>query len=761
MKVFVKISVLLIIITILASAAVFLTSAASVKHPVAYLKTAGVVVRSGPGTGYKAKATSSKKTKVLLVSGKRYNKYWYKVKLPSGKKGYVYKKYLKIPKNQLYISASATVYVGYKAKYSSLLNSTGKTPKWKSSDSSVASIDSKGIITPLKPGKVTIKVKAGSKAFYSTLTVKNASVKLSKNLSSMLTEDKLSLSVSCKKKVSWKSSNTSVATVENGVVTAIKPGQAVIKAKSRSGAAKCVVTVKQRVLSFTADKKTAYVGCRVKLIASNGAHPYTYTSSNTKAFTVDSRGIATAVAKGSSVITCKSGALSAKITLKAKSGTAVNISHKSGEVKAGMTYYIKSSTSSVKWKSYDTSIATVSSGYITTKKPGIVIVTAYTSKGASDCVVEVKPAEPVRFAYTSENSAMKNSTVTFYAITDTSRTSVKFKIAPPSGLKYWLKASSKTTSNGRYIWKASKKLTTAGNYSIKAYSKTSSSSWATSDGGTASVFVNTASSVNSTNTSQKRASTALIRDIATFEGFLSVVTDDPLVVNAPTVGYGRVVYAGTSFYNGMTKDEAFAYLVRTVNDSGYNSRVNKILTDNKISCNQHQFDALVCFSYNLGIYAITNHEDLIGTLQNSYGKESYKNTGFVNAAGVVLRKSASDSSASVKTLSAGAYVTVQETDGSWYKVLLSDKKTTGYIKKSRLVMRTTDTSKRNLNNVSLSAFKTFLNYHHASSKCIKGLLYRRVDELELFMFGDYTCDGKSNKYKISYKCSKDSSFTFG
>ena len=39
-----------------------------------------------------------------------------------------------------------------------------------------------------------------------------------------------------------------------------------------------------------------------------------------------------------------------------------------------------------------------------------------------------------------------------------------------------------------------------------------------------------------------------------------------------------------------------------------------------------------------------------------------------------------------------------------------------------------------------------LAYHHAGGQCYYGLLYRRADELEMFLYGDYISDGSRNKY---------------
>ena len=49
---------------------------------------------------------------------------------------------------------------------------------------------------------------------------------------------------------------------------------------------------------------------------------------------------------------------------------------------------------------------------------GFAVINAKTSTGTASCVVQVGGHAPIRFAYTSPNSAPKNSNVTFKAITD-------------------------------------------------------------------------------------------------------------------------------------------------------------------------------------------------------------------------------------------------------------------------------------------------------------------------------------------------------
>ena len=41
------------------------------------------------------------------------------------------------------------------------------------------------------------------------------------------------------------------------------------------------------------------------------------------------------------------------------------------------------------------------------------------------------------------------------------------------------------------------------------------------------------------------------------------------------------------------------------------------MISNNVKCNQQQFDALVCFTYNVGAYALDNDSDLSDTLLNT------------------------------------------------------------------------------------------------------------------------------------------------
>ena len=143
-------------------------------------------------------------------------------------------------------------------------NATNKKLKWTTSNSKVAVVNSQGKITAKGRGNATIKVMAldGSNKYATVkVTVKQpvTSVKLNRNSAILKVKGKakqktvtLNATVNPKnannKAVSWKSSNSKIATVNRkGKVTAKKKGTCFITATAKDGSkksAKCKIVVK-------------------------------------------------------------------------------------------------------------------------------------------------------------------------------------------------------------------------------------------------------------------------------------------------------------------------------------------------------------------------------------------------------------------------------------------------------------------------------------------------------------------------------------
>lgn len=133
-------------------------------------------------------------------------------------------------------------------------DATDKTVRWSSSDPSVATVD-EGEISALKEGTATITAMAGEKTASCKVTVEKKviaveSVEIDKTEIELVEGESFTLVATVKpddatdKTVTWTSSDTAVATVENGKITAIKEGIATISAKAGDKTAFCNVTVK-------------------------------------------------------------------------------------------------------------------------------------------------------------------------------------------------------------------------------------------------------------------------------------------------------------------------------------------------------------------------------------------------------------------------------------------------------------------------------------------------------------------------------------
>ncbi len=139
-------------------------------------------------------------------------------------------------------------------------NSTNKNIKWISSSSKIATVDQNGAVVAVGVGTTTITATIEGKSSSCTVkvsakTVAVTAVVLNKINASMYVGDNIQLmgtvspSNATNKSISWRSSNTSIATVDaSGKVTAKSPGTAKIIITSSNGkSAECTITVNKKV----------------------------------------------------------------------------------------------------------------------------------------------------------------------------------------------------------------------------------------------------------------------------------------------------------------------------------------------------------------------------------------------------------------------------------------------------------------------------------------------------------------------------------
>ena len=140
-------------------------------------------------------------------------------------------------------------------------NATNKAVSWSSSDPSVATVNSSGVVTGVNAGTTTIKVTTSDGGYIATCqvtvlatTIPVTGVLLDKSVMQVATglTSRLAATVTpsnaTNKGVTWRSSNSGIATVDSsGVVTGISQGSCVITARTDDGGyeASCTVSVVQ------------------------------------------------------------------------------------------------------------------------------------------------------------------------------------------------------------------------------------------------------------------------------------------------------------------------------------------------------------------------------------------------------------------------------------------------------------------------------------------------------------------------------------
>jgi len=207
-----------------------------------------------------------------------------------------------------------------------LLKITGNI-EWTTSNPEVATVGNDGTVTAVAVGKTTItaKVTSNEKEYSASCEVEVTTepvtnVELNVNTGTLDIGQTLTLtatvtpSTASNQGVTWSSSDTNVATVENGVVTAVGAGSATITATANDGSgynATCAITVNPRLVSsitLNETTKTLNVGETLTLsatVAPNDAtnKNVTWSSSDSSVAEVAQDGKVTAKGAGTATIT--------------------------------------------------------------------------------------------------------------------------------------------------------------------------------------------------------------------------------------------------------------------------------------------------------------------------------------------------------------------------------------------------------------------------------------------------------------------------
>lgn len=218
---------------------------------------------------------------------------------------------------------AAAVYTGKTTTLKATTNDSDAAVTFKSGNTKVATVSSKGVVKGVKAGTAVITAKVGNATATCKVTVKASTIKFAKASVTIYKGKTATVKATATPSatVKYTSSNTKVATVNSktGVVKGIKAGTVTITAKAGALKTTCKVVVKNPAFSLVKSSATIKKG-KTTTIRSKAAPAgkVTYTSSNKKVATVNSKGVVKGIKKGKATITVKCNGITKKFVVTVK-----------------------------------------------------------------------------------------------------------------------------------------------------------------------------------------------------------------------------------------------------------------------------------------------------------------------------------------------------------------------------------------------------------------------------------------------------------
>lgn len=286
-----------------------------------------------------------------------------------------------------------------------------KTVKWVSSDKTIATV-SNGKITGKKSGTATITATANGISDTCVVTVTDGLVSINEEkvllyVGGTKTETK-QLKTNAKKQdvLAWSSSNDSIATVENGLVTAKGEGTAIIKVECNGKIDSCEVTVKNTVTEIGEDTvflrtKGSDKTYQLNSSVTGRSSSVKWISSDNKVASVN-KGKVTAKKVGTATITATANGVSDSVTvtvedflptIKLNQSNYVLYTNKGNTLNLKATVDGKNKT--VSWSSSNDAVATVNKGKVTAVSEGEAIISATANDVTAECLITVRQSKVI------------------------------------------------------------------------------------------------------------------------------------------------------------------------------------------------------------------------------------------------------------------------------------------------------------------------------------------------------------------------------